>query len=50
MVAVTTVVKDTTLRGWTVTFGAPVATIDLATPQVLDTLDVTGIEGVRLAV
>lgn len=49
-VAPTTVVKDTALKGWTVTFGVAVALINLASPSVLAGLDVTGIEGVELSV
>jgi hypothetical protein len=49
-VAPSTVVKDAALKGWTVTFGVAVATINLATPEDLDALDVVGVEGIALAV
>ena len=49
-VAPTAVAVDATLKAWTVTFGVAVAIIDLADPPVLDAADVTGIEGVELAV
>jgi hypothetical protein len=46
----TSVVVDATLKGWTVTFAAAVVSINLEDPATLDANDVTGIEGVRLAV
>lgn len=46
LVAPTAVAVDTSLKGWTVTFGVAVAKIDLATPIVLTGLNVTGIEGI----
>ena len=49
-VAPTTVVKDTALLGWTVTFGTAVVRVDLATPQVLLAGDVKGIEGIALTI
>lgn len=49
-VAPTGVVKDTSLKGWTVTFGVAVAAVDLASPATLYAANVKGIEGVRLDV
>jgi hypothetical protein len=46
----TSVVVDAALEGWTVTFAAAVVSINLEDPATLDANDVTGIEGVRLAV
>lgn len=56
VVAPTTVTADPTLAlngqvgGWIVTFSVPVSKIDLVTPDILAQNDVTGIEGVALAV
>lgn len=50
LVVPTTVVVDATLKGWTITFPSAVVLINLATPLTLDGLDVTGIEGIELAV
>jgi hypothetical protein len=49
LVTLTSVVADPTNRGFTLTFAAPVVRVDLAAPPVLYTNDVTGIEGVALA-
>jgi hypothetical protein len=50
IVAPTTVVVDAVNEGWTVTFGVAVAIIRLKDPSVLNTNNVTGIEGIDLAI
>lgn len=45
-----TVVVDSALEGWTVTFAAPVSAIGLSDVDVLNTNNVIGIEGIELAI
>lgn len=44
----TTVVADTVNKGFTITYPSAVVSVNLATPDVLNAADVTGVEGIEL--